>query len=68
MVDWAAANLALRAARDAMDETKRLEAVAALCPICGEPGCASPICEVTRRKAEQQAKAQVMAAQAGVLA
>ena len=51
-----------------MDETKRLEAVAALCPLCGTDGCASPLCEVSRRKAEQQAKTQVMAARAGVCA
>lgn len=66
MSDWAAANIALREARDAMDETKRLEAVAVLCPTCGTPVCDSPICEVRRRKAKQQARLQIMAAQAGV--
>lgn len=66
MSDWAAANLKLRADRDVMDETKRRESDAARCPLCGLTGCASVTCEISRRKAEQQARAQSQAAAAGL--
>ena len=68
MSDGVAANLKLRADRDAMDESKRQESAATLCPLCGLTGCASAFCEISRSKAEQQAKAQTQAAAAGFIA
>ena len=68
MITWAAANLKLRADRDAMDAAKRRENAANQCPLCGLTGCASACCEISRRKAEQQAKAQAQAAAAGFIA
>ena len=63
MTGWLAANLRDRAAYDVACEADR---ASVLCLLCGAPDCGSALCETKRRKAEQQAKAQVMAARAGV--